>query len=65
MDLNSVEQIRFNALGGADNIVVGDLTGTEVTQVAIDLAGTLGGVAATASWTPSPSLGLPASITSR
>jgi len=43
MDLNSVEQIRFNALGGADNIVVGDLTGTGVTQVVIDLAGTLDG----------------------
>ena len=38
MDLNGVEHIDFNALGGADNVTVGDLTGTGVTQVAIDLA---------------------------
>ena len=38
MDLNGVEHINFNALGGADNITVGDLSGTGVTQVAIDLA---------------------------
>jgi len=37
MDLNGIEHIDFNALGGADNINVGDLTGTGVTQVAIDL----------------------------
>jgi Ca2+-binding RTX toxin-like protein len=43
MDLNAVERIDFNALGGADNIVVNDLTGTGVKQVAIDLAGVLGG----------------------
>ena len=34
MDLNGVETIDFNALGGADNIVVNDLAGTDVTQVA-------------------------------
>ena len=39
MDLNDVERIHFTALGGADSIVVNDLTGTDVTQVAIDLAG--------------------------
>ena len=33
MDLNGVEQINFNALGGADTITVNDLTGTDVTQV--------------------------------
>jgi Ca2+-binding RTX toxin-like protein len=38
MDLGTIEQIDFNALGGADNINVGDLSGTGVTQVAIDLA---------------------------
>ena len=38
MDLNGVENIQFNALGGADNIAVNDLTGTDVKQVAIDLA---------------------------
>jgi Ca2+-binding RTX toxin-like protein len=37
MDLNGIEHIDFNAFGGADNINVGDLTGTGVTQVAIDL----------------------------
>jgi Ca2+-binding RTX toxin-like protein len=39
MDMNDVEQITFNALGGADNIVVGDLTGTDIDSIAIDLAG--------------------------
>jgi Ca2+-binding RTX toxin-like protein len=39
MDLNDVEHIDFNALGGADNIVVGDLSGTDVTQVNLHLAG--------------------------
>ena len=43
MDLNDVEHIDFNALGGADNIVVGDLSGTDVAQVNINLAGALGG----------------------
>jgi Ca2+-binding RTX toxin-like protein len=38
MDLNGVERVQLNALGGADNIVVGDLSGTGMTQVAIDLA---------------------------
>ncbi len=38
MDLNSIEHIDVNALGGADNITVNDLTGTGVKQVAIDLA---------------------------
>ena len=42
MDLNGVETIHVNALGGADKITVGDLTGTGVSQVAIDLAGTAG-----------------------
>jgi Ca2+-binding RTX toxin-like protein len=39
MDLNGVEHIDFHALGGADNITVNDLSGTDVTQVDIDLAG--------------------------
>jgi Ca2+-binding RTX toxin-like protein len=37
MDLNSVERIQLNALGGADTITVNDLTGTDMQQVAIDL----------------------------
>src|SRR5262245_17808344 len=43
MDLNGVEAIDLRALGGADTITVNDLTGTDVTNVNIDLAGTLGG----------------------
>src|SRR6185503_20134082 len=31
MDLDDVETIDFRALGGADNIVAGDLSGTDVT----------------------------------
>ena len=42
MDLNDVEQINFTALGGADTITVGDLTGTDVTQVNLDLSATPG-----------------------
>lgn len=45
MDLDDVEQLDFNALGGADNITINDLTGTDVTAVNIDLAITLGGSA--------------------
>src|SRR4029453_7047122 len=43
MDLDDVERIDFNALGGADTIVVGDLSGTDVTEINLALAGTLGG----------------------
>jgi hypothetical protein len=39
MDLDDVEAIDFRALGGADNIVVGDLSGTDVTQIASTCAG--------------------------
>jgi Ca2+-binding RTX toxin-like protein len=42
MDLNDVERIHFTALGGADTIHVHDLSGTDVKQVAIDLASTTG-----------------------
>ena len=43
MDLNGVERIDLRALDGADNIVVGDLTGTGVTQVDLDLRAAGGG----------------------
>jgi Ca2+-binding RTX toxin-like protein len=43
MDLDDVETIEFNALGGADNITVNDLSGTDATEVTLDLAATLGG----------------------
>src|SRR5260370_41478383 len=42
MDLDNVEQIQFNALGGADNITVNDLAATDVKQVNIDLSATAG-----------------------
>jgi Ca2+-binding RTX toxin-like protein len=43
MDLNDVETIDFRALGGADTIVIGDLSGTDVTDINIDLRGPAGG----------------------
>jgi len=43
MTLTNVEHIEFDALGGADTVHVRDLTGTDVTLVDIDLAGTLDG----------------------
>jgi Ca2+-binding RTX toxin-like protein len=46
MDLGGIERTDFNALGGVDMIIVQDLTGTDLRQVDIDLAGTLGGSAA-------------------
>jgi Ca2+-binding RTX toxin-like protein len=36
MDMNGIENIRFNGLGGADTITVGNLAGTGVTEVALD-----------------------------
>jgi len=42
MDLDNVEQIQFNALGGADKITVNNLAATDVKQVAINLAATGG-----------------------
>jgi Ca2+-binding RTX toxin-like protein len=43
MDLNDVERIDLNALGGADNINVGNLTDTDLAQFNIDLAATING----------------------
>jgi Ca2+-binding RTX toxin-like protein len=42
MDLNDVERIQFTAKGGADVVTVGNLAGTDVTQVDVDLAGNPG-----------------------
>ena len=42
VDLNRVETIDFNALGGADTITVNDLTGTGVKNVNINLASPAG-----------------------
>jgi Ca2+-binding RTX toxin-like protein len=43
MDLNDIESINFDALGGADNIVINDLSGTDVTEINLNLAGPGGG----------------------
>ena len=43
MDLNDIETLEFDALGGADTVRIHDLTGTDVTNVSINLAGA-GGV---------------------
>ena len=43
MDLDDVESIDFRALGGADTVIVGDLVGTDVTAVGVDLRGPNGG----------------------
>ena len=37
MDLNGVELIRFKALSGADNIVINDLTGTDLVRAGVDV----------------------------
>jgi RTX calcium-binding nonapeptide repeat (4 copies) len=45
MDTDGVEIVDDNALGGTDRVTVNDLTGTDVIQTNLDLAGTLGGSA--------------------
>ena len=45
MDLNDLENVAFKAFGGADNVTVRDLSGTDVTDVRTDLAGSVGGAA--------------------
>ncbi|MBS0261740.1 MAG: hypothetical protein JSS02_07250 [Planctomycetes bacterium] len=42
MDLNGIERINVAALGGADKIVVNDLTGTDLTEVNINLESAIG-----------------------
>ena len=42
MDTAGVERVDFNALGGIDIVTVNDLTGTDVSAVNVDLAGTDG-----------------------
>jgi Ca2+-binding RTX toxin-like protein len=43
MDLDDVERVEFRALGGADNIVVGDMSGTDLARADLDLRGAGGG----------------------
>lgn len=45
MDLNDVERIDLNTLGGADTTTINDLSGTDAQEVRINLSGTLGGTA--------------------
>jgi Ca2+-binding RTX toxin-like protein len=45
MDLDDVEGVELNALGGADTMTVNDLSGTDVDELNTDLAGVLGGTA--------------------
>jgi Ca2+-binding RTX toxin-like protein len=42
MDLNDMEGITFNALGGADTVVVNDLSGTDLVELNLNLAGANG-----------------------
>jgi Ca2+-binding RTX toxin-like protein len=43
LDLNDVEIVDVNTLGGTDLVTVNDLAATDVSQVEVDLAGTLAG----------------------
>ena len=45
MDLNDVEAIDLNALGGADRTTVNNVSGTDLTAININLASTIGGTA--------------------
>jgi hypothetical protein len=42
MDVGGTETVDLRALGGADTVVVNDLTGTDVTKVDVDLAAVIG-----------------------
>jgi hypothetical protein len=43
MDLNDVETIRYNALAGADNITLADMTGSDLVDLTVDLGASAGG----------------------
>ena len=45
MDLDGIERIDTNALGGADTITANDLSGTGLTALNVNLAGSIGGSA--------------------
>ena len=42
MDLAGVEEIDLNALGGADRLTLNDVSGTDLTEIQTDLAGSQG-----------------------
>ena len=44
LSVSGVERVEYHALGGSDSITVGDLSGTGVTRVTIDLASSAPGV---------------------
>ena len=48
MDLNDIEALDVNALGGADSVTINDLAGTGLTDVTVDLASVIRGTAADA-----------------
>ena len=43
MDVNGTEKVDLRALGGADATTINDLSATDVTEVAVDLAAAIGG----------------------
>lgn len=43
MDLDDVEIVTTNALGGTDTVIINDLTGTDVLQLNMNLSATIGG----------------------
>src|SRR5688500_7942665 len=45
MDLNDVEALDLNTLGGTDTVTINDLSGTDLVQVNVNQAGTIGGTA--------------------
>jgi RTX calcium-binding nonapeptide repeat (4 copies) len=46
MDLNDIEALDVNALGGTDSVTINDLAGTGLTDVTVDLASLIRGTAA-------------------
>jgi Ca2+-binding RTX toxin-like protein len=45
MDQDNIERVEIAALGGADNVQIGDLRGTDVREVSVNFAGAAGGTA--------------------
>jgi Ca2+-binding RTX toxin-like protein len=43
MDLDGIERLDLRALGGTDNVTVGDLAGTDLDDAGVDLSGIAGG----------------------
>src|SRR5262249_1539525 len=43
MDLSGIEIVNIQALGGADNIAIGDMSGTGVKEIHVDLGANGGG----------------------